>query len=171
MQAQVLSQIIPPPGGRVHILRVPVNPSRDWNEAINAAGPDTPKSYDVRKVGRDLYPPQAGEPKEQEIILVNFGKTIPNGQHVLDWAKSFGLRPVSPRAVFSVLEHNPELNQVLKMAYMAVVSLDVCSFEGERRVCVSWWDDAERKAYLFWFDYDWRDFYWFAFVRELPPTA
>lgn len=156
-----------PKGGRIHAVRVPVDPTREWLEAVNAAGPDTPASCSVRKVGH-LYPPQAGTVTDREIILVNFGKPIPSGQYALDWAKPFGLRPENPRGVFAIGEHMPQLNIQLGMPYMAVVSLDVCSFEGGRRVPVAWWRDSRRGAYLYWFGSDWDGNDWFAFVRECP---
>jgi RES domain-containing protein len=157
--------IAAPKGGRIHVVRVPVDPAREWQEAVNAAGPNTPASYDIRKVGH-LYPPYAGLVAEREIILVNFGKTIPNGQYALDWAKPHGLQPENPRGVFAVGECKPGLNNELGMSYMAVVSLEACSFRGRRQVPCAWWFDSWRWAYLRWFDNDWNDNYWFAFVRE-----
>ncbi|HEV3501145.1 MAG TPA: hypothetical protein VGZ92_12550 [Bradyrhizobium sp.] len=156
-----------PEGGRLHVLRVLVSPGREWQEAIDAAGPDTLKSYDVRKVG-DKYPPQPGDPREREIILVNFGKTIPDSQYALNWAKPHGLRPANPRQTFAVGEHKPELHRELKADPMVVVSLDDCIFGSERRVCRVWWGDAKRCAGLLsWFDVGWAaDYVWFAFVRE-----
>lgn len=154
-----------PKGGCIHVVRVPVNPAREWQEAVNAAGPDTPMSYDIRKVGH-LYPPQTGAVVEREIILVNFGKTIPNGQYALDWALPFGLRPADARSVFAVGEHKPQLNTELGIPYMTVVSLEDCSFGGDRRVPSVWWCGSERGAPLGWFAYDWSDYCWFAFVRE-----
>jgi hypothetical protein len=156
-----------PKSGRIHVVRVPVDPAREWQAAINAAGPNTPANYDVRKVGH-LYPQQTGAVVEREIILVNFGKTIPNGQYALDWAKPFGLRPENPRGVFAIGEHRPQLNTELGMSYMAVVSLEACSFGGGRRVPFAGWDDSEREACLYWFDGDWVGRCWFAFVRECP---
>lgn len=159
--------VVAPKGGRIHVVRVPVDPAREWQEAINAAGPDTPANYDVRKVGH-LYSQQTGAVVEREIILVNFGKTIPNGQYALDWAKPLGLMPVSPRAVFAIGEHRPQLNTELGMSYMAVVSLEQCSFEGSRQVPFAWWSASKREAYLGWFDDGWVGYCWFAFVRECP---
>lgn len=154
-----------PEGGRLHIVRVSVNPARPWQEAIDAAGPDTGKDWDVRKVG-DHYPPEAGKPEVREIILVNFGKTIPDTQYALDWAKPYGLSPEKPRGVFAIGEYKPQLHRDLVLSAMAVISPVPCSFEGERRVPYVWWRDTKRFAYLDWFDNDWGDYCWFAFVRE-----
>jgi hypothetical protein len=154
-----------PKSGRLHVVRVPVNPGSEWHEAVNAAGPDTPKNYDVRKVA-DKYPPQKGEASKQEIILVNFGKTIPNSQYALDWAKPLGLKPTSPRGIFAVGEHKPKLNEELGVAYMAVVSLEDCSFGGGRHVPFLWWGGSCRWARLRWFGGGWGGDCWFAFSRE-----
>jgi hypothetical protein len=154
-----------PEGGRILVVRVPVNPGREWQEAINAAGPNTGSDWAVRKVG-DQYPPQSGEPKEREIILVNFGKTIPDTQYALDWAKPYGLSPEPPRGVFAIGEHKPQLHRELKRSVVVVVSPVPCSFGDLRLVPGVWWNDAERSAFLYWFDNEWSDYYWFAFSRE-----
>lgn len=154
-----------PKGGRIHIVRVPVNPAREWHEAIDAAGPNTGKDWDIRKVG-DQYPPQKGKVREREIILVNFGKTISGTQYALDWAKPYGLQPEPPRSVFAIGEHKPNLNKELGMDYMAVVSPVECAFEGHRRVPCVWWRASQRRVDLSWFALDWLDDDWFAFSRE-----
>lgn len=153
-----------PEGGYIRIVHVPVNPSREWQEAVSAAGPDTGKDWEIRIVA-DNYQPQKGATEEREIILVNFGKSV-TSQHVLDWAKLHGLFPEKARGMFAIGEHEPKLNFVLDMAYMAVVSLEECSFQGARRVPALWWHETFREANLFWFLGSWGDNYWFAFSRE-----
>ena len=154
-----------PKGGRIHVLRVPVNPSREWQEAINAAGPNTGSDWAVRKVG-DQYPVQEGAIEDREIILVNFGKTIPNVQHALDWAEPFGLQPEGPRSIFAIGEHKPQLHKELEVSAMAVISTVECSFEGSRSLPHVWWYEAERDARLGWFGDGFDDYYWFAFSRK-----
>ena len=159
------AELVAPDGGRIHVLRVPVNPTREWQEAINAAGPNTPSNYDVRKVA-DKYPPQDGVVEEKEIILVNFGKTISDTRVAVEWGKQHGLRPASPRPVFAIGEHKPQLHRELGVNAMAVVSPEECSFDVVRRVCIVWWSDADRHCNLRWFGHEWSAYYWFAFVRE-----
>ena len=130
-----------PEGGRIHVVRVPVNQGREWQEAIDAAGPNTGKDWNIRKVS-EHYPPQEGQVEEREVILVNFGKTIQNGQYALNWATQFGLKPSDPRKVFAVGEHKLELHKELDVDAMAVVSLVPCAFEGGQRVPFSWWDGS-----------------------------
>jgi len=153
-----------PKGGRLHIIRVPVDPGREWQEAVTASGPDTDSDWDVRKVG-DKYPPQPGGLKEREIILVNFGNTVFT-QYTLDWAKPIGLRPEGPRGVFAVGEHKPQLHRELNVEAMAVISPEPCAFEGKARVCRVWWGTSRRLARLDWFEYTYADGCWFAFSRE-----
>jgi hypothetical protein len=154
-----------PHGGRLHVLRVPVDPGREWQEAINVAGPDTGSNWDVRKVC-DKYPPKSGELKEREIILVNFGKTILSSRYALDWANSYGMRPEDPCGIFAIGEHKPQLHRELNIDAMAVISLEACSFEGEQHVCGVWWSASERLASLGWFGRGWDTNFWFAFSRE-----
>ncbi len=157
--------LVAPEGGRIHIVRVPVDPGREWNAAIDAIGPHTGKNGDVRKVG-DQYPPDAGKTVEREIVLVNFGVTISDAQHALDWADTFGLSPEKPRGVFSVCEHTPTLHRELGVNEMAVISAVSCSFVGVRRVPGAWWLDAGRSAGLLWFGGKFNAHCWFAFSRE-----
>ena len=42
LQITIGTPLVPPPGGRFHILTVPVVRDRDWQEAVNAAGPQHP---------------------------------------------------------------------------------------------------------------------------------
>ncbi|MDO8517950.1 MAG: hypothetical protein Q7S26_01505 [bacterium] len=167
---QTVIEITPPKGGRVHVVRVPVNPARDWQEAINAAGPDTPQNYNVRKVG-DQYPPQLAEVAEEEIILVNFGRYIDDIQVAVDWGKEQKLRPEDPRGTFAVGEHKPRLHRELGLSVMAIVSPQECSFEGRRFVCRVWLFGALRYCYLRWYGLGFLDYFWFAFVREDEPLA
>jgi hypothetical protein len=154
-----------PTGGRIYIVHVPVDPGRKWGDAIDDAGPDTGRSWDVRKVG-DHYPPQEGAERDEEIILVNFGKTIPNTQYALDWAEPFGLVPKAPRAVFAVAKNKPTLHRELGVSGMAIISPVSCTFGGDRQVCYSWLNDDERDCRLRWYVNDWSGHYWFAFGRE-----
>jgi len=158
-------KIMPPPGGNIHIVSVLVDESRPWNEAVRAAGPNTPTDSDVWKVG-DQYPVKAKAlAKNQDVILVNFGKHV-SSEHALKWGKEQKLVPAISRVCFAVGEQHSKLNDQLAMPYMAVVSLVTCSFGGTQRVTRVWFNETGRGAYLGWFGIDWNDYDWFAFVRE-----
>jgi hypothetical protein len=167
MQVSITTDgIVIPQGGRIHIVPVAVNESRDWNEAVAAAGRNTDKGSDIWKMG-DQYPPSEVGSGLSKIILVNFGSgknTL--SQDNLAWAKSQHLVSASPRKVFAVGEHCPTLNRVLGMDSMAVVSLKECSFVGRQLVTCVWFYGSKRKAHLSWFGNEWGDGCWFAFVRE-----
>ena len=137
----------PPTGGRIHVLpsRVKVILDRDWNEAINAGGPQTPANYNVRKVGQ-LYLPTGQGDVEREYVLVNN-----NGAGfaaALKWAVGYKLNPTVPREVFAISEHNPDLHGQLGFSYMWLAATTECEFEGYRQACYVWWFDTERKARL-----------------------
>lgn len=168
LQVVTTSGIVAPKGGIVQMLTVPTNESRAWQEAIVAAGPDTPKDYNVWKVG-DQYPPVGGAVEQlEEIWLVNFGKgSITPSQKALAWGKKQRLVSTSPRVCFAIAEYLPKLNTYLETDSMAVISLRECSFGGEQRCCNVWFVGSERRVCLGWFGLDWGDDYWFAFVREL----
>lgn len=162
-----------PDGGRIHMVAVPVNESRDWYEALKAAGPNTGRDWAIWRMGGE-YPPKETGSGLKKVVLLNFGK----GKNTLSseniaWAKSQGLVPASPRTVFAVAEYNPNLNRDLGMD-LAVVSLEECSFEGRPSYACVWFVGSERRAYGGgWFESDWSDGSWFAFVREseLVPSA
>jgi hypothetical protein len=154
-----------PEGGRIHILRVPVNHGNKWDDAIDAAGPDTNRDWEVRKVGSQ-YPPLPCEPRDEEIILVSFDKAIPDTQHAIDWGKQFGLVPKQPRSVFAVAEYRPKLHHELGVSAMGIISLVPCTFEGRGRVCRVWLRDGYRRCGLPSFDGGWLGHSWFAFGRE-----
>ena len=157
--------VLPPQGGMLHFVSVPVDESRPWDEVVRVAGPNTPNGYNVWKVG-DQYPPQ-GESGIREIIFVNFGPgSFATSAQALAWGKENRLRPASPRGCFAIGEHCPTLNRELGMNYIVVVSLDPCSFGGSQQVCGVWWWGSERQAGLYWFDREFGDGYWFPFVRE-----
>ncbi|MFA5996407.1 MAG: hypothetical protein WC790_01640 [Candidatus Paceibacterota bacterium] len=166
VSAKDTPEIVAPEGGRVHIVHVPVDESVDWNAAISMGFPNTPASSDVLKVG-DQYPPKRGaKPVTRETILVNFGRGISDTNIVLAWAKDHKLIPASPRSVWVLGEHKLQLHVELGQDVLVVVSLEECTFSGNRRVLYSWWDGGERKASLRWPGGWFNVHCWFAFVRE-----
>lgn len=154
-----------PEGGRIHMVAVPVNESRDWAESVRAAGPDTGRDWAIWRMGGE-YPSKEGISGLRKVVLVHFGKgKNTRSEENIAWAKSQGLAPASPRTVFAVSEYSPNLNRDLGMD-LAVVSLEQCFFGGMPDCACVWFDGSERKAYDFWFEGDWGDDCWFAFVRE-----
>ncbi|MFH1170473.1 MAG: hypothetical protein V1704_02850 [Candidatus Vogelbacteria bacterium] len=160
----VEAKLIPPPGGRLQIVRVPVDPQRDWQEAINVAGPNTPASYNVRKVG-NLYLPTAGAIKDTDMILMNFGPNRGSWNETLAWGKANNLKLTVPRQVFAIGEHHPQLHKELGMDPMYVVATTECTFGGSQQACDVWWGDAGREAGLYWVSDYGSASGWFAFVR------
>ena len=83
------------PALALHTVRIRFKPDREWQESINAAGPNTPSDYNVRSVGGE-YPPTGTEEIEEDLILLNF----PNSDGfdaALAWAKSKQLENTVPR--------------------------------------------------------------------------
>lgn len=167
--ASVSNSLVAPDGGKIHVLRdIVVDESVEWNAAINTRCPDTPANYDVRKVAGS-YPAKVGsgvKPVVRNVVLVNFGKGIPDTKPALAWGRENKLPIASPRAVFAVVEKHPTLHRELEMDPMVIVSLEECSFSGDRRVPYAWLCDGERKANLHWPDSSLSADCWFAFVRE-----
>lgn len=160
-------EIVPPVGGRIYSVRVPIVLDREWQEAITAAGPNTSDNYNVRKVG-DLYRPTGTGRAWADMTLMNFG---PSGggrslEKAIEWAKSYGLKLTVPRQIFAIGEYRPKLDAELEMNPMYIVATTECSFGGNRQVCRVWFVGAERGADLGWVGGVAGSGVWFAFVRE-----
>jgi len=160
-----VAELVPPDGGRIHIVRVPVRLNREWQEAINAAGPDTPGNYNVRKVG-DQYPPKGNEVVEVEIVLMNFGPNGGNWDKAIAWANQYRLKRTNPRHAFGIGEHKPELHREFKMGYMYAVATEECAFEGDRNACDVWWSRSMRECSLDRVEDCGDSAAWFTFLRE-----
>lgn len=167
MQFLSTSSVIAPQGGIVQLLVVPVNESRDWSEAVKAAGPNTDRRNAIWKVN-DQFPPTAGAIERlEQIWIVNFGKgSCTPSLDAIAWGKKQHLIPASPRTNFAIGECFPRLNVYLADP-MAIISLQKCSFGGSDRVTFVWFHGPGRSAGLSWFGNGWDGYYWFAFVREL----
>jgi hypothetical protein len=140
--------IVAPTGGRIVTVSVKVQLDREWQEAINAAGPNTPDNYNVRKVG-DLYPPTGtGVVDNEELILLNYIDGGGSWGKALAWADAVRLRRTDPRRVFAIGEGHPKFHHDVGINPTYVVATEECTFGGNRRTCHVWWNDSERGAYL-----------------------
>lgn len=158
--------IIPPPGGMIQILSVPVDESRSWKDAVKAAGSNTIRDGDIWKVGDQYSSAAVARPTLKQIILSNFGKAV-RSEEALAWGNEQKLKSTTPRACFAVSERYPALHHYFGTnPIMVVVTLMSCSFECGRLVPGVWLDDARRGAHLYGFDIGWPDHVWFAFDCE-----
>jgi len=157
--------LVPPEGGRIHILHVPVQMDREWQEAINTGGPNTPSKDYVREVG-DQYPPKSGVVKEEEIILVDLGPHGGRWHDAISWAKEYQLEITNPRHVFAIGEKKPWLHRELGVNYMHVIATEECLVVGNRCACDVWWYKSERKCEQQQLTVYGDSNDWFAFLRS-----
>lgn len=168
----VSNGVVAPEGVRIHILRgVIVDESVDWNAAIDVSCPDTPANYDVRKVGGSYPAEREAKPVPRTIVLVNFGKDIPNTEPALAWDGKNKLPFASPRAVFEVVKEHSTLHKELGVDSMVIVSLAECTFSGLRLVPFAWLNGDKRKANLYWPAFSLFAYCWFAFVRKSRSSS
>ena len=162
-------EILAPEDARLHMLRVRWTQDREWQEAVTAAGPNTPSHYDVRKVG-DLYVPTGTGEIEEDFVLLNYADGSGNWDKALAWGEKNKLEKTVPRQVFAVGEKNPTLHTILGYNPMWLVATTPCAFGGDRRACHVWWRGAERGAYLYWAGgfHGRRD--WFLFRKPVVKT-
>jgi hypothetical protein len=142
------TQLVPPAGGRIRILRVFIDESSSWKHAIDDGFPRTLADSDVRKVG-DQYPPRENiKPAERDVILLNFDHEIPNINPAVMWARANHLHAGSPCALFAIGKHHPRLHTELEESVTLVASIEECVFSGHRRILLGWWHGVKRRAYL-----------------------
>ena len=156
--------LTPPQGSRLHTVRVKVKLDRPWKDTVNAAGPNTPDDYNVRKVA-DLYPPTGADEVEEDLILLNFPQGDGNWDKALVWAQGEGLKNTVPREVFAIGEQHPKLHTELGLNPMYVVATTECTFGGHRIACCVWWDGSLRKAVLHWLGHFRDSSGWFVFRK------
>ena len=154
-------------GARIHIVQSWVRQDRPWDEAINAAGPDTPSDYNVRKVGH-IYLPTGTVAETQEHVFLNYPNGDGNWDKALELGTELKLQRAVPRGVFAVGEQHPCLHRMLGVNPMYVVATTPCTFEGSQRACGVWWGASERKACLVWVSRFGYANDWFAFRK---PSA
>ena len=154
-----------PPGARIHIVRgVRVKQDRPWQEGVNAAGPNTPSDYNVRKVS-DLYVPVGNQEVTKDFILLNYPQGGGGWDNANAWAQAARLKGTNPREVFAVGEQHPTLHNILGQNPMYVVATTECFFDGYRQACYVWWNGSDRKACLYWVSCFDRTHDWFAFSK------
>ncbi len=152
-------------GARIHVLRrVRVKQNREWQEAVNLAGPNTPDHFNVRKSEvSGQYQPASNKEIETDIVLLSYSKGDGNWYKGIAWGKEAKLNATNPREVFVIGEQKPNLRTILGQNPIYVVAPIECTFEGDRNACYVWWDASERGAGLDWVGcFDDADF-WFAF--------
>lgn len=135
-------------GARIHTVRTWVISDRPWDEAVNAAGPNTPADYNIRKVGNLFLPTGGTDEVEQEHIFLNCLDGQGSWDKALTWGKEVKLLPTVPREVFADGEQHPYLHRILGVNPVYVVATTECTFWGYRRACCVWWRGSKREAYL-----------------------
>lgn len=119
--------LVPPPGGRIHIVRVPVDFNSDWQEAMEDANIVLRGSHrDLRKIS-DCYPSSDRGISETKIVLLNFDikdNAEDNAERVKAWSQANvfiwaccinDLKLTEPRHIFAIAKHLPNLNDELRM--------------------------------------------------------
>lgn len=164
-----------PKNGKIHILSIPFDGTRSWDEAVRAAGPDTSLDSIVYKY-HYAYPPKVVPPIRQLVILVNFSDGFSSNWAVM-WGRERYLRPAMPRTCLAIGEHRPNLNRDLGVDFMGVVSLaDPCMYGGTSFHTYVWWQESRRRICAKGFESFWganyEESFWVAFVHEtsLQPS-
>jgi len=126
-----------------------------WEQAVSSVG-DTPKNYDVWKVGDQYKLPKLGE---RELVLVNGIKSF---EEAIKYAKDNQLNLTSPYEVFALkINFEKEFGN-----HNHIVATQECTFGGYRQACYVWWHGESRGAYLAWLGFFGHSFGWFAFSKE-----
>ena len=143
----VVPELVPPLGGRIEVVRVPVWLGRDWQEAINTASLRIQSDFAARMASKQ-FPPVAGKDTmiEAEVILVKLGRpdyfewyrSIDAWKEINNWASQCGLKRTNPRYVFAIGEHRPRLQHELGVDRMYIVATMEFPFLDGPGVCAVW---------------------------------
>lgn len=122
---------------------------------------------DFDYVNPNIVPLFKDEPLRGGAVEIRqFNRTITSEEVISELAKD-GCVPATATELFAW--HSENKSKLKK--YESVIALgSVKEFEGDRRVCSAWLYDSERNAGLYWFDYEWDAYDWFAFSRESTQT-
>ena len=146
---------------RTHELSVTVVQNRPWKEALEAAGPDTPDNYNIRKI-EECYQPKSDKTEDVEFVLLNFSE---NGSwdKALKWAISNGYEPSNPREVFAVAEKHDLIKILGINDWIHLVATTKCTFDGCHQSCFVDLDESDREVDLDWLDNFDIQYVWFLF--------
>ena len=145
-----------------------------WREALQSGAPDTPRDYDVWRVG-DLLPHMDMGDKIAKMTLAAFGESQTT-KGILYWGWERGLVPAHPLAVLALGTAKPLLIDEVGRKSLGVAPLVPCMFKEAEHVCTLWWYprrekngeilDPERIAFLTRYTLEsvWSKDYYFAFV-------
>ena len=168
------SGLAPPPGGYLHTVSLLVDLSREWHQALCAAGTNT--DYHIYAGGSDLYykdvggqfPPVDMGVVETQIILMSFGPTGGNWNRALAWGNRNRLKVTDPRHVFAIGEQKPEFHHELMSNELKVSSTKefISNTTDCRIACQVCWHGDKLGACMERIEEIHDNHDWFAFVRE-----
>lgn len=154
-------------GAHIKEISVAIDHSLPWKEAIMQAGPDTESDYDVLKVS-NLYPAEQKVSETKELVFLNFKNGNGSYEKAAAWGKENGLTPSTPQDIFEFAIKNPDLEIFFGKSRGYIVETTGCMFDGDAQACHVYWNDANRKAYLYWQAYFGYAYAWFAFCKSSP---
>ena len=164
-----VTDIVPPPGGKVFRVLVRVDWTKNWREFIFANCPQTGHDWDVLTVG-DQYEPVN---LKEEVLLVWFGKGVRIMAERADaWAEKNGLVQSHGRIPVAVIGSVGDIVDQLKKCGFpydsaGVVSTSSCKLGGDSYVPYAWrYYDGGRGARLSHVSDGWRGNSLFAFSRK-----
>gem|GEM_PF-3542471 len=135
-----VTDIVPPPGGKVFRVLVRVDWTKNWREFIFANCPQTGHDWDVLTVG-DQYEPVN---LKEEVLLVWFGKGVRIMAERADaWAEKNGLVQSHGRIPVAVIGSVGDIVDQLKKCGFpydsaGVVSTSSCKLGGDSYVPYAW---------------------------------
>jgi hypothetical protein len=147
------SKIVAPEGGKLFYFTATVDPNKRYLEALEEAGPAPGADWHVRKMG-DLYPPEAGSPRQRKFCAVNFGPgSLTTATQALAWAErqKRALTPVGPRDIFAIAKQVADWPEKLGTNPATLISTTPKEYAGRLHVPGVWAYGAERGAGAYWF--------------------
>jgi len=149
----------------IRLSNVPVINDRDWNQAIDAAAPQTPQCSLIRKIGH-LYSPCRSGVSQVTLSILGFDREF-ESQEAQRHIHKLKLPAANPRQIFAIAEQNPTLHRMLGQEHMALLSFK--TFKYKRSLCVPdlWFGGNDREAGSHLFYNGWNKRCWFVVVGNV----
>ncbi len=138
----------PPYGYLLYSLTVPVNYDEKWESAILKAGPRTKHlaCMEALKEIESQQPPQHGEEQIEIVLFCSYKGRGDWGLACL-WAVQSGLQRTSPREVFAIGEHHPDLSETLYSPETLTIQPSFeFTLQGHWQVCKLVWRDTSSEG-------------------------
>ena len=138
-------------GARVHLLKLRVDYTKPFNDAVMAGGPQTSTDSCVFKVFDKYQTIEKNMIIDETIILLNWEKGYESYQKAVEWGLSKGLKKTTYHVPFTIGEQFPNINYEIGSNPMYIIETTGGLF-GDYANCsyCVWWYNLNRTSDLYY---------------------